>query len=115
MEMISLQLEALKLSSGSVKLLAKNGWLLSVLPWDHQEPRNAEYYPRQRWRHMVGSRFSSCGLNCSSGKDSRAVLAQASKVRTPKAKPAEDMEKDKESLSFEEASLYRSVAMRAAY
>ena len=39
MEMISLQLEALKISSGSVKLLAKNGWLLSVLPWDHQERR----------------------------------------------------------------------------
>ena len=38
-EMISLQLEALKVSSGSMKLLAKNGWLLSVLSWDHQERR----------------------------------------------------------------------------
>ena len=50
------------------------------------------------------------------GKDGRAVPAQASKVKTPIAKPtAEDMEKDKELLSSEEASLYRSVAMRAAY
>ena len=50
------------------------------------------------------------------GKDGRAVSAQASKVKTAIAKPtAEDMEKDKEFLSSEEASLYRSVAMRAAY
>ena len=50
------------------------------------------------------------------GKDGRAVSAQASKVKTPIAKPtAKDIEKDKEFLSSEEASLYRSVAMRAAY
>ncbi len=50
------------------------------------------------------------------GEDGRAVSAQASKVKTPIAKPtAEDMGKDKEFLSSEEASLYRSVAMRAAY
>ena len=41
---------------------------------------------------------------------------QGSKVKTPIAKPtADDMEKDKEFLSAEEASVYRSVAMRAAY
>ena len=41
---------------------------------------------------------------------------QGSKVKTPIAKPtADDMEKDKEFLSPEEASIYRSVAMRAAY
>ena len=41
---------------------------------------------------------------------------QGSKVKTPIAKPtADDMEKDKEFLSPEEASVYRSVAMRAAY
>ena len=41
---------------------------------------------------------------------------QGSKVKTPIAKPtADDMEKDKEFLSSEEASVYRSVAMRAAY
>ena len=50
------------------------------------------------------------------GKDGRAVSAQASKVKTPVAKPtAEDLEKDKEFLSSDEASLCRSVAMRAAY
>ncbi len=55
-------------------------------------------------------------LETKSGKDSRASPAQASKVKTPLAKPtAEDMEKDKEFLSPEEPSLYRSVAMRAAY
>ena len=55
-------------------------------------------------------------LELKSGKDSRAVSAQASKVKTPIAKPtAEDMEKDKEFLSFEGASLYRAVALRAAY
>ena len=41
---------------------------------------------------------------------------QGSKVKTPIAKPtADDLEKDKEFLSPEEASVYRSVAMRAAY
>ena len=46
------------------------------------------------------------------GKDGR----QGSKVKTPIAKPtAEDMEKDKEFLPPEEASVYRSVAMRAGY
>ena len=55
-------------------------------------------------------------LEPKNGKDGRAVPAQASKVKTPIAKPtAEDIEKDKEFLSSEEASLYRSVAMRAAY
>ena len=50
------------------------------------------------------------------GDDGRAVSAQASNVKTPIAKPtAEDIEKDQEFLSSEEASLYRSVAMNAAY
>ena len=41
---------------------------------------------------------------------------QGSKVKTPIAKPTiNDMEKDKEFLSPEEALVYRSVAMKAAY
>ena len=69
---------------------------------------------------MVGTRFSSCRpshlvveiLESKIGKDGR----QGSKAKTPIAKPtAEDMEKDKEFLSPEEASIYGSVAMRAAY
>ena len=60
-------------------------------------------------------------LEPKNGKDGRAVPAQASKVKTPIARPTtEDMEKDKEFLlseeaSSEKASLYRLVAMRLAY
>ena len=67
---------------------------------------------------MVGTWFSSCRpivveiLESKIGTEGR----QGSKVKTPIAKPtADDMEKDKEFLSPEEASVYRSVAMRAAY
>ena len=93
--------------------------------------RNTKYYHRHRVLNSIisckdegiwwepDSRHADLvvkSLEPKIGKDGQAVSAQASKVKTPIAKPtAEDMEKDKEFLPSEEASLYKSVAMRAAY